>query len=144
MDKLQMINHIKQTAARVLPKGSTLYLYGSRARGDYHEDSDWDLLLLIDKPKLDYEDFDKYSYPFVTMGWDLGEDIRPHAYTKDEWFNGPHAMFYYNVEEDKEVLYARTNMRSKEGSYGGAFEGMRKWLPDGTKERKTGSRVRYG
>jgi len=33
-----MIENIKQVARRVLPKGSTLYLYGSRARGDYHED----------------------------------------------------------------------------------------------------------
>jgi predicted nucleotidyltransferase len=40
MDKSAMIDRIKQTAASVLPKGSTLYLYGSRARGDYHEDSD--------------------------------------------------------------------------------------------------------
>ena len=39
------------------------------------------------------------------MGWDFGDDIRPHAYTKDEWFNEPHAMFYFNVEKDKEVLY---------------------------------------
>lgn len=105
MDKSQMLNHIKQTAASILPKGSMLYLYGSRARGDYHEDSDWDLLLLLDKPKLEHDDFEKYSYPFVLMGWGFGEDIRPHAYTKDEWFNGPHAMFYYHVEEDKEVLY---------------------------------------
>ena len=100
MDKSQMLNHIKQTAANILPKGSVLYLYGSRARGDHHEDSDWDLLLLLDKPKLEHDDFEKYSYPFVLMGWDFGEDVRPHAYTKDEWFNGPHAMFYYNVEED--------------------------------------------
>ena len=105
MNTSQVIESIKQVAARVLPKGSTLYLYGSRARGDYHEDSDWDLLLLLDKPKLEHEDFDKYSYPFVLMGWDLGEDIRPHAYTKEEWFNGSHALFYYNVEEDKEVIY---------------------------------------
>ena len=105
MERTQMIDRIKQTAASVLPKGSTLYLYGSRARSDHREDSDRDLLLLLDKPKLEYDDFDKYSYPFVEMGWDLGADIRPHAYTKDEWFNGPHAMFYYNVEEDKEVLY---------------------------------------
>ncbi len=105
MDKEQVINRIKETAASVLPKGSTVYLYGSRARGDFNEDSDWDLLLLLDKPKLKYEDFDHYSYPFVLTGWDLGADIRPHAYTKDEWFNGPHAMFYYNVEKDKEVLY---------------------------------------
>ena len=105
MDKAQMIQQIKQTAAAVLPKGSTLYLYGSRARGDYHEDSDWDLLLLIDKSELVQGDFRKYAYPFVLMGWNYGADIRPHTYTKDEWFNGPHAMFYFNVEEDKEVLY---------------------------------------
>ena len=101
----QVIDNIRQVAARVLPKGSTIYLYGSRARGDYHEDSDWDLLVLLDKQKLEYDDFDKYSYPVVLLGWDFGEDIRPHAYTKVEWFDGPHAMFYYNVEEDKEVIY---------------------------------------
>ena len=105
MNRDQVIDSIKQVAAQVLPKGSLLYLYGSRARGDWHKDSDWDLLVLLDKPRLEHGDFDKYSYPFVEMGWDIGEDIRPHAYTKQEWFNGPHAMFYYNVEEDKKVLY---------------------------------------
>ena len=105
MKKSQMIDQIKQTAAIVLPKGSTLYLYGSRARGDSHEDSDWDLLLLLDKEELKREDFNRYSYPFVLLGWDYGADIRPHAYTKQEWFFGPHALFYYNVEKDKEILY---------------------------------------
>ena len=105
MERAKVIENIRQVAARVLPKGSSLYLYGSRARGDFHEGSDWDLLLLLDKIQLTNEDFDKYSYPFVEMGWDIGEDIRPHAYTKDEWFNGPHAMFYYNVEEEKKLLY---------------------------------------
>ena len=100
-----ILSQIKQLGRKILPEDSRLLLYGSRARGDYHEDSDWDLLLLLDKPKLEFEDFDRYSYPFVLMGWDYGADIRPHAYTKEEWFNGPHAMFYYNVEEDKEVLY---------------------------------------
>ena len=105
MERAQVIENIRQLAKNVLPKGSMLYLYGSRARGDWHDGSDWDLLLLLDKPQLEHGDFDKYSYPFVEMGWDIGEDIRPHAYTKQEWFNGPHAMFYYNVEEDKKVLY---------------------------------------
>jgi len=101
----QVIEKIKTVARNVLPKGSALYLYGSRARGDFHADSDWDLLLLLDKSKIENEDFNKYSFPFIEMGWDLGEDIRPHAYTKKEWYEGPHAMFYYNVEEDKRVLY---------------------------------------
>lgn len=104
MENAQVLNSIKEVASKVLPKGSALYLYGSRARGDSREGSDWDLLLLLDKPRLEHEDFDKYSYPFVEMGWDIGEDIRPHAYTKDEWFNGPHSLFYYNVEEDKKIL----------------------------------------
>lgn len=63
MEKAQILNRIRQVASQVLPIGSTLYLYGSRARGDAHDGSDWDLLLLLDKPRLDFEDFDKYSYP---------------------------------------------------------------------------------
>ena len=52
-----VIDNIKEVARQVLPKGSVLYLYGSRARGDFHVESDWDLLLLLDKPKLEHEDF---------------------------------------------------------------------------------------
>ena len=29
-----------------------IYLYGSRARGKAHKDSDWDILILIDNDKI--------------------------------------------------------------------------------------------
>ena len=105
MDRTQVIDNIRQVAARVLPKGSTLYLYGSRARGDWNEESDWDLLVLLDKPERESTDWDNYGWPFNEMGFDIGELIMTHTYTKNDWFNGPHTMFYFNVEEDKEVLY---------------------------------------
>ena len=105
MERQQVIDHIKQVAARVLPKGSTLYLYGSRARGDWNENSDWDLLILLDKPMRDKKDWENYAWPFPEMGWDVNEDISARTFTKNDWFNGPHTMFYFNVEEDKEVLY---------------------------------------
>jgi len=105
MERSQVIENIRQVAASVLPKGSTLYLYGSRARGDYHENSDWDLLVLLDKPKKEESDWDNYGWPFVEMGLGINEIVSASTYTKDSWFNGPHALFYYNVEEDKEVLY---------------------------------------
>gem|GEM_PF-935079 len=108
MERARVIESIRQVAARVLPGGSTLYLYGSRARGDYRDDSDWDLLLLLDKPSLEHEDFGRYAYPFVEMGWDIGEDIRPHTYTKTEWFSAPHAPFYYNVEAEKKYSMSLT------------------------------------
>ncbi len=34
MKDSEVIDNIRQVAASVLPKGSSLYLYGSRARGD--------------------------------------------------------------------------------------------------------------
>jgi len=105
MQHQQVIDNIKQVAARVLPKGSTVYLYGSRARGDWNENSDWDLLILLDKPKRDSMDWENYAWPFTEMGWDFNEDISARTFTKDDWFNGPHTMFYFNVEEDKEMLY---------------------------------------
>ena len=105
MEKAQILNSIKQVASQVLPKGSTLYLYGSRARGDAHEGSDWDLLLLLDKPEIGKEDFANYSYPIMVVGFDLWQLFSIQTYTKDQWHSGPHSMYYYHVEEDKQLLY---------------------------------------
>ena len=105
MSHQEVIERIKQVAERVLPKGSTLYLYGSRARGDFNAESDWDLLVLLDKAEREPKDWDNYAWPFTLMGWDIEEDISARTFTKNEWFDGPHTMFYFNVEEDKKILY---------------------------------------
>lgn len=105
MEANKVIDSIKQVATDVLPKGSSVYLYGSRARGDYREDSDWDLLVLLDKPQRDPHDWENYAWPFIEKGWDLNEDISARTFTKDMWYNGPHTMFYFNVEENKITLY---------------------------------------
>ena len=105
MTETNILESIKQVAKDVLPKGSTLYLYGSRARGDHRQYSDWDLLLLLDKPKKGADDFDKYAYPIMERGFDLWQYFSVHTYTKDEWYGGPHALFFYNVEQDKQLLY---------------------------------------
>ena len=105
MNNTQVIDVIRQVASTVLPQGSKLYLYGSRARGDARENSDWDLLLLLDKPASNADDFQKYVYPIMERGFDLWQYFSVQAYTKDDWYNGPHAMFYYNVEKDKQLIY---------------------------------------
>ena len=71
MERTQVIDNIRQVAARILPKGSMLYLYGSRARGDAHEDSDWDLLLLLNNEGDSDENFRRYAYPIIVRGYDL-------------------------------------------------------------------------
>lgn len=104
MKDSEVIDNIRQVAASVLPKGSSLYLYGSRARGDAREGSDWDLLLLLDKAHLSPDDYDA-TYPFRELGWGIGEEINPHIYTETQWRSWTFLPFYKNVERDKVVLY---------------------------------------
>lgn len=89
---------------RILPAGSHLWLYGSRARGDNRTNSDWDLLVLVNKHKQNILDFDHYVYPFMAMGWEIGAEINPMLYTSEEWAKRSFTPFYHNVENDKIVL----------------------------------------
>ena len=103
MEKAKVIDNIKAVAKKTLPANSTLLLYGSRARGDNRPDSDWDLLILLDKDRLSFNDYD-YGYPFCELGWDIGEEISPHIYTKKQWSEWTFLPFYKNVENDKIIL----------------------------------------
>ena len=103
MRKTAVISSIKEIAGKTLPANSSLLLYGSRARGDNRPDSDWDLLILLDKPQLSSQDYD-YGYPFRELGWDIGEEISPHIYTKKQWDEWTFLPYRKNVERDKIVL----------------------------------------
>ena len=104
MKSSDILKEIKRIAKEVLPKGGQLILYGSRARNEATEDSDWDLLILLDKPEIEHKDYDNVAYPFVALSWDVGELISPILYTKDEWKKYSFTPFYKNVEEDGIVL----------------------------------------
>ncbi len=103
MRQQEIIEKIKSVGRTTLPPDSTLLLYGSRARGDARKNSDWDLLILLDKNKLTAEDYD-LTYPLRQMGWEIGEEINPHIYTKHQWRQWSFLPYYKNVEHDKIVL----------------------------------------
>lgn len=71
MTPTDVIHKITQVGKDVLPSGGHLWLYGSRARGDAHPTSDWDLLVLLDQDKLRDEDYDHISYPFTMLSCDM-------------------------------------------------------------------------
>ncbi len=96
---------LKEEACKVLPKGGSVWLYGSRARGDAHNDSDWDLLILIDKQEVESSDFDSIGFPFIEYGWHFGADISPQIYTHKEWERMKNTPYHSNVEHDKIVIY---------------------------------------
>lgn len=104
MERTKIIDNIREVAKATLAKGSTLILYGSRARGDDHQGSDWDLLILLDKSEITDSDYDNVSFPFTLLGWNIGELISPQLYTKKEWDSISFLPFHKNVEHDKIVL----------------------------------------
>jgi predicted nucleotidyltransferase len=104
MEQSAVVNNIKDVARETLPAGSSLLLYGSRARGDARQNSDWDLLILLDKPQIETSDFDDISFPFTLLGWKIGENISPQLYTRKEWDSIAFLPFHQNVEHDKIIL----------------------------------------
>jgi predicted nucleotidyltransferase len=95
----EIFKEIQALKRQLLPNEKVI-LFGSQARGDAREDSDWDLLVLLNKKKITYEDENRYAYPFAELGWNYGTYISVKIYTKKEWLNRSFTPFYHNVQED--------------------------------------------
>jgi len=94
--KVQIINLIRNTIHQAEPTAQII-LYGSRARGDARENSDWDVLAIIDKPRLTLQDRSSLQYTLWDKGLDLGEEINVFTYTRKQWEQAPLSLFKYNV-----------------------------------------------
>lgn len=97
---VNIIASIKQMAESILPSGTRAILFGSRARGDNSSDSDWDLLIIIDKTSLDSNDHDRFCYPFWELGWKMKTMIHPLMYTSSDWEKRSGTDFFDNVNSD--------------------------------------------
>ncbi len=95
----QIFEQIRRLKRKIMPN-EKLILFGSQARGDAREDSDWDLLILLNKPKKELDDYDNYGWPFTRMGWKHGTYISPKIYTINEWKTQRPSLFFKNVEQD--------------------------------------------
>ena len=103
MQQEQIIQQIKELGQKVLPEGASLWLYGSRARGDARPDSDYDLLILINSDTVT-ADVDSAAYDLCLMGYDNGVIISPHIYPRNQWRKYSFSPFFKNVEQDKRIL----------------------------------------
>jgi predicted nucleotidyltransferase len=98
--KQKVIQQIKNLLAPVVPHGTRVILFGSQARGDARPDSDWDVLIVIDKQRLERSDYDDYCYPLRELGWSIKECINPVMYTLKDWIKYNFTPFYHNVTEE--------------------------------------------
>ena len=95
-----IIDSFMNVARDTLLLRSSLLLFGSRARGDARPDSDWDILVLLDKERITLDDMDNITYTIREIGWNLNEIINPIMYTKKEWQAKSFTPFYKNVTKE--------------------------------------------
>lgn len=100
----KILNQIKKIIKELEPRAK-IYLYGSRSRGTPKSNSDWDLLILLNKDKISFEDEQKIIYPLYDLEFDTGEVISPMIYSEKEW-NTKYKVtpFYQNLMREGRLL----------------------------------------
>jgi len=100
MEPQLILRRIKRTIHDSDPKAEA-YLFGSRARGDNKLDSDFDILILIESPKVTNEIEDKFRDGLYKIELESGQIISTFIYPKDYWENTMHfSPLYQNVTNE--------------------------------------------
>lgn len=100
MNSRSSVLNLIRTIVRSSEPDASIILYGSRARGDAREDSDWDIVVLLNKPPMPHDERYAIAYELWDKGQNIGEEINTLVYTKDQWDSAPPSLFKYNVREE--------------------------------------------
>jgi uncharacterized protein len=104
MDRENLLLRIKKSIKQKEPE-ATVYLFGSRARNDFHEGSDWDILILTQKEKITNEIDDFFRTDLYDLELETGEIISILIYNKEFWQNKmKYSPLYQNVKKEGVLL----------------------------------------
>ena len=97
-----ILNDIKRAVLSV-DEAADVLLFGSRARGDSGEESDWDILILTNE-EVNQELWSKLFDALLPVKIKYSIAVSPIIKTRVEWYNSLHTDLYINIHEDGVVL----------------------------------------
>ena len=100
----EILQKIKTTIKSTVPDAEII-LYGSYARGEEKNESDIDLLILINRDKITYKDENQITYPLYDIEFDTGKIISPIVFLRKDWETRHRITpFYENVITEGIIL----------------------------------------
>ena len=92
--KTEYISRLIREAISLVDPKAEVILYGSRARGDERQDSDWDILVLTDY-SVDLQTERKFRDRIYDLELETGEPFSVFVYSKQDWNNNQKITPYY-------------------------------------------------
>ena len=84
MNKELIKEKIKQSI-RGTESDAQIILFGSKARNTESSESDWDILVLLNKPKVTFKDEQKVRHKLFEVELEVGEPISTFVYSLTDW-----------------------------------------------------------
>ncbi|RMG21922.1 MAG: nucleotidyltransferase domain-containing protein, partial [Bacteroidetes bacterium] len=81
---MNIIGLVKKEVSNIFPNNEVI-LFGSRARGNFSKDSDWDFLILLKKKKVSKAEKEKIREKLYELELETNEVISTIIHTEDEW-----------------------------------------------------------
>lgn len=94
------IKKVKDCVIQLEPSAQ-LFLFGSRARNDYSENSDWDFLVLVDG-EMSIKRADRIRHKLYEIEWETGEVISTIIKCRKLWDSPDYRVLPFRREVERE------------------------------------------
>ncbi len=103
MNRKELLDKVRQNILASEPDAKII-LYGSRSRGDWQPDSDWDFLILLDGIVNDRR-IDRIRHSLYETEWESGEVISSIVRNFSEWNSNLYQAMPFHQRIEQEGIY---------------------------------------
>jgi len=105
MDNLSIVLNKIKSAVGKLDHTAEIIHFGSTVRGDFNNESDIDVIILVDEKPATFQEEIELKYPLYEIEIESGIIISPIIMTKLEWdLKKNKSIFLENVAEEGRLL----------------------------------------
>lgn len=118
MRRPHIVRKIQKALEMTVPS-ATVILYGSEARCDARQDSDIDLLILLegDSERVSLQEEDRITTPLFNIELETGTLISPRVLMRHQWENRLYKTPYYVNVMNEGVHFCKSTLSEQRGGF---------------------------